>query len=345
VDKKHPEIRIAALGDGTEPPDEAARVLPGSEAEVTGEVATGREAVDVADKGYESGGSEESDAGDRAQAPGDGILRCESLDLVNDVADASVEVEDFSGGLLESRPQGGRDGALRIFDESPHGRDDPGGTLGDGDPDLAENAAGRVDAGGAIGDVGRAVAVERSHDLLVDGFYGNGMDVLVAEGLEKSFRIGAIGLVAYGVGANGVRREQDDGVPETPELSGPVMGRTAGFEENGGGLALGEEELEARPGEAMVLAHVAGVVGDGDLKNRFREINGYGRMVHGWTPPFGIGLEPECGLAQYDADHAAGGVHSITCSWLPLPSRRLQSTRRAGPSVRRTRPQLMPTLV
>jgi hypothetical protein len=31
-------------------------------------------------------------------------------------------------------------------------------------------------------------------------------------------------------------------------------------------------------------------------------------------------------------------------SWRPLPSRRLRSTRRAGPPRRRTRPQLMPAL-
>jgi hypothetical protein len=253
-------------------------VLPWGEPEVTGEVATGREAVDVADEGYESGGGEEPDAGDRAQAPDDGILRCECLDLVNNVADAGVEVEDFSRSLVESRPQGGRDRAVWIFDESPHGRDNPGGTLGDEDTDLPENAASRIDAGGAIGDIGGAVAMERGHDLLVDGFYGYGMDVFVAEGIEKSFRIGAIGLVAYGVGPDGMRWEQDDRMAEALELSGPVMSRTAGLEENGCRLVLREEELEPRPGEAMVLAHVTGVVGDGDLKNGFREIDGYGRM-------------------------------------------------------------------
>jgi hypothetical protein len=314
VDEEHSEIRIAALGDGAETADEAARVLPWGEPEEAREVATRGEAVDVADEGDESGGGEEADTGDRAQAPDDGILRCEFFDLVNDVADAGVEVEDFSRSLMESRPQGGRDRAIRIFDESPHGRDDPRGTLGDKDADLPEKAAGGVDAGGAIGDIGGAVAVERGHDLLVDGFYGHGVDVLVAEGLEKSFRIGAVGLVAYGVGPNGVRREQNDPVTEAPELSGAVMGRAAVLEENGSRLMLREEELEPRPGEAMILAHVAGVGGDGDFKNRFREIDGYGRMVHGWTPPFGIGLEPECGLAQYDAEHAAGGVHSITYS-------------------------------
>ena len=30
----------------------------------------------------------------------------------------------------------------------------------------------------------------------------------------------------------------------------------------------------------MVLAHVTGMVGNGDLENGFREINGYGRMGH-----------------------------------------------------------------
>jgi hypothetical protein len=63
-------------------------------------------------------------------------------------------------------------------------------------------------------------------------------------------------------GPDGVRREQDNRVTEAPELAGPVMSRTAGLEENGGGLALREEELEAGTREAMVLAHVAGVVGD-----------------------------------------------------------------------------------
>jgi len=338
VDEKHPKVRIAALGDGTEPTDKSARVLPGSEPEEAREVATGGEAVDVADKGHESGGGEEADAGDRAQTPDDGILRCEGFDLVNDVADAGVEVEDFSGGFTESRPQGGRDRALRIFDERPHGRDDPRGTLGDEDAYLPKNSASGIDAGGAIGDIGGAVAVKRGHDLLVDGFDGHGMDVFVAEGFEKSFRICAIGLVTHGVGADGMWREQNDRVTEAPELSGPVMSRTAGLEENGGRLALGEEELEPRPGEAIVLAHVARVGGDGDFKNRFREIDGYGRMVHGWTPPFVIGLEPECGLAQYDAEHAAGGVHSITYSYWPLPSRRCRATgapaRRGGARVR-----------
>jgi hypothetical protein len=108
--------------------------------------------------------------------------------------------------------------------------------------------------------------VERGHDLLVDGFYRHGVDVLVTEGLEKSFRICAISFVAYGVGLDGVRREQNNRMAEAPELSSPVMSRDTGLEENGGRLVLREEELEAGPGETMMFAHAAGVGGDSDFK-------------------------------------------------------------------------------
>jgi hypothetical protein len=88
-------------------------------------------------------------------------------------------------------------------------------------------------------------------------------------GAMHSIGISAIGLVAYRVGPDGVRGEQDDRVAEIAELAGPVMSRTASLEETGGGLALREEEIEARPREAMMLADVAGMVGDGDLKTDF----------------------------------------------------------------------------
>ena len=39
-----------------------------------------------------------------------------------------------------------------------------------------------------------------------------------------------------------------------------------------------------------------------------------------------------------------GRPPNSACSWRPLPSRRLRSTRRAGPPGRRARPQLMPAL-
>ena len=63
-------------------------------------------------------------------------------------------------------------------------------------------------------------------------------------------------------------------MPETLKLPGPVMGRAAGLEQNGGRLMLSEEAFEPGPGEAMVLTYMAGSSGDGDLKNGFCKVDG-----------------------------------------------------------------------
>lgn len=68
--------------------------------------------------------------------------------------------------------------------------------------------------------------------MLIKGFYWDRMNVVVAEGLEESLGVGAIGLVAHSVGACDVRREQDHRMSEALELSSPVMGGAAGFEEH-----------------------------------------------------------------------------------------------------------------
>jgi hypothetical protein len=166
--------------------------------------------------------------------------------------------------------------------------DDMVSTPRDEDADFPEHASGGVDAGGAIGAVGAAVPVQGSQHMLIEGFRGDRMDVLVAKGLEECFGIGAVGLVARGVGAGGVRREQNDGVAQLLELPSPMVGGATSFGQGRGRLPLGEEALEAGPRETMVLAHMAGVDGDGDLENRFREIDGYGRMGHrGFTAASG----------------------------------------------------------
>jgi hypothetical protein len=187
LDEKHADIGIAPLGDGAETADKPARVFPGSEAEEACEVATGGEATDVTDEGDECGGSEDPDARDGLEALGDGVLSGERLGLALDIVGAGFEMRDFGAGLVESEPQRAGDGAVGIFNQGSDSGDDTAGTHGDEDADLAEHAAGGVDAGGAIGDIGGAIAVERGYDLLVDGFYGHGADVLVTERFEESF--------------------------------------------------------------------------------------------------------------------------------------------------------------
>ena len=90
-------------------------MLPGSEPEVTREVTTRGEAVDITDEGDEGGSSEDPDARDGLETCGNGALSGERLDLMLDIVGAGFEVRDFGAGFMESGPQSARDGAFGIF--------------------------------------------------------------------------------------------------------------------------------------------------------------------------------------------------------------------------------------
>jgi hypothetical protein len=152
---------------------------------------------------------------------------------------------------------------------------------GNDDADFAQYASGGIDAGSAMSEVSGSESMERCQNVLIERLYGNRVDILVAERFKQSFGVGAIGFVAHDVGTDSVWWEKDDGVTEAMKLSSPVVGGAAGLEENGGRLAFGKETLEPGTRKTMVFAHVTGMVGDGDLENGFREIDGYGRMGHG----------------------------------------------------------------
>jgi hypothetical protein len=51
VNEKRTQVAISALGNPSETALEPARVLSGGEAEVAGEVSSGRETLDVSDEG------------------------------------------------------------------------------------------------------------------------------------------------------------------------------------------------------------------------------------------------------------------------------------------------------
>lgn len=107
------------------------------------------------------------------------------------------------------------------------------------------------------------------------------MDILVSESFEEGFGVCTIGLVSGSVGAHGVRREEDNGVSWTPEVSSPVVSGAAGFEQDSGGLALCEEAKELRTREAMVLAYFPVGFGDSNLEDGLCQVNGDDSLVHG----------------------------------------------------------------
>jgi hypothetical protein len=52
VDEEHAQIAVSPFGDATNFSSRAAGMFPGREAEIRGEVTTGRKALDITDKGH-----------------------------------------------------------------------------------------------------------------------------------------------------------------------------------------------------------------------------------------------------------------------------------------------------
>ena len=122
--------------------------------------------------------------------------------------------------------------------------------------------------------------MESHNDVLIDRFDRYGMDIFVPEGFQKRFRVGEVGFIARNVWTDGMRGQQDDRMPESLKLPGPVMGTAACFEQNGGWLMFSEETLEPDSGKAMVLTYMAGSPGDGDLENGFCKVDGDCGSIH-----------------------------------------------------------------
>jgi len=88
------------------------------------------------------------------------------------------------------------------------------------------------------------------------------------------------GLVAQDVGASVVNWKKDGRMPECLQPPGPVMGGTAGLQEDGGGLELCEEWQKPTTGKAMPLSDNTGAVRHGDLENILGNIDSDDCILH-----------------------------------------------------------------
>jgi hypothetical protein len=106
------------------------------------------------------------------------------------------------------------------------------------------------------------------------------MNVLVPVRFEQPLGVRAVCLIAAYVRPDIVRREQPHRVPERLQLSAPIVRRPAGFQEDGRRRPLGEELDEPIAREPAFLINSPWLARDGDLKDRLRDIDGDGRMLH-----------------------------------------------------------------
>ena len=107
-----------------------------------------------------------------------------------------------------------------------------------------------------------------------------------------------------------VRWEQPHRVAQRLPLSGPMVRRSTGLEDDRCRGLLREEWQEPFASETPFLIDAAWSMGDGDLKHRLCEIDSDGRMLQGDSSL----LWPSRGRFTWHDDAAsAGGVHSIAC--------------------------------
>ena len=105
VDEQRSQVRIAPLGDASEPADVSARVLLGCEAEETRKVPSGGKALDVTDEGDQCGCGQQSDAWNGTQMGNRLVLPGECLELAFGRADLLFEASDLIACFEEAYAQ------------------------------------------------------------------------------------------------------------------------------------------------------------------------------------------------------------------------------------------------
>jgi len=132
VDEEHAQVGVAAFADASQAAGEAAGAFAGGDAEVAGEVAARREAMQVADEGEQRRGGQPSDAGHGAEPAHRGDLSGQEIELALHGLDALLEVADLQGGFGQGEAQGIGDARLGSIDPLEDPGHDVVGTLGDG---------------------------------------------------------------------------------------------------------------------------------------------------------------------------------------------------------------------
>jgi hypothetical protein len=232
MNEEHPEVAVAPFGDGSETPGGTCGGLAGREAEIGSEATAGGEPADVTDGGDESGGREDADARDGHEEGDRRDPGCEALELAPEVVGLGLELLDLKESLGKCDPEICGE---RLVIESEVGLGQEGaGALGDGKAELAQETADGIDACRACGEVAGPKTMQGGDGLLVDGFDGDGSDLLVASGFEEGFGIGTVGLVALAIPGHVSGRKQRHLMAEGLELAPPVMGRAASLHQDVG---------------------------------------------------------------------------------------------------------------
>lgn len=167
MDEQHPEVGVAAFADPAEPTTRSTGMFFRGEAERTGEMPSGWEAMSVTDECNQSGGGKQTDPGNGTKSLYNGNVFTESLEPKLRVPDMLFHLNDLAASFFKDRSESKRDLGIGFPDPLSDLWDDPFGSQRDKHSQLSKDSSERIDPCSTIGHPSGSKSMESSEGLLI----------------------------------------------------------------------------------------------------------------------------------------------------------------------------------
>ena len=214
--------------------------------------------VNITDQGHERGRREQPHAGDGLEQRHIGYRSTDRQELVLHRLHLRLESRYLVARIRQRGPHQFRNWR-RTHQQLSNARDHVArAERNGGNPKFTQQASQAVQPSRACRQPGRAEPMERRNRLGVNRLHGDGVNVLVAVGLQERLRVGAIRLAASHIAVHIVRRQESNGVSELLQLSRPVMGRPARFQQHLRGRLFGRNTCGVESRRSAVACRTGG---------------------------------------------------------------------------------------
>ena len=268
-------------------------MLAGRQSERSGEVAPRPEGPRIGIERDHRRGDQRPEGRDFVEmadhrARGSGDLRLQSVD-------PSVEPLDF-GGQHRRRLAGGLGKAFVPLRKRKQVLDPVDAPSGD-EAELREMAAQRVHGHRSLLDHERAGLVQHQHGLLVGALDRDEPHIGPRHRLSDRRRIVGVVLAALEVGLDVSRRHQNHLVSQRPELTRPMVRRSASFHPDPGRTDPSKETQELRPAQFPPHRRRSFTFDRMDLKEPLAQVDpNSDKLFHGRLLLFGVANRPPLAL-------------------------------------------------
>ena len=294
MNDQHPKVFVTALGNAPQPAAITAGTFPWRDTQPGRKVSSRLEVMRRTRTGNQGCAGQQPDPRHLTDQGDIFVIPSQGSDLLLGQLHLGFEIVDLCQQLGEDDPQTVWE---LLFVNDPDGMALCGGwTQRDGITELSQATTQSVDPGRSRGLPLLTNPMQLLDLLLVNRANGNRIDTPTAVGINQGLGVGPIGFVAQSVLSDELSREDDGIVAGSSSFLCPEMGATAGFQQHGSAVGLGQELLELGSRKAQMFECLATRPGNGDLKNILCEIDGDEiTLAHGLLLSWDIQrFTPEC---------------------------------------------------